>query len=55
MEAVLTEKSVKLIAVMLSEPKIKAAVYEKLDHTEKYKIYTINDDGSITLGSTRFH
>ena len=42
MEAVLTEKSVKLIAVMLSEPKIKAAVYEKLDHTEKYKIYTIN-------------
>lgn len=55
MEAVLTEKSVKLIAVMLSEPKIKAAVYEKLDHTEKYKIYTINDDGSITLGSTKFH
>lgn len=55
MEAVLTEKSVKLIAVMLSEPKIKAAVYEKLDHTEKYKIYTINNDGSITLGLTRFH
>ena len=43
MEAVLTEKSVKLIAVMLSEPKIKAAVYEKLDHTEKYKIYTLKE------------
>lgn len=55
MEAVLTEKSVNLIAVILSEPKIKAAVYEKLDHTEKYKIYTINNDGSITLGLTRFH
>ena len=55
MEAVLTEKSVKLIAVMLSEPKIKAAVYEKLDHSDKYRIYTINNDGSITLGSTRFH
>ena len=33
MEAVLTEKSVKLIAVMLSEPKIKAAVYEILTLT----------------------
>ena len=40
---------------MLSEPKINAAVYEKLDHTEKYKIYTINDDGSITLGLSLIH
>ena len=56
MEAVLTEKSVKLIAVMLSEPKIKAAVYEKLDHTEKYKIYTINDDGiGLDRKSTRLN
>lgn len=54
MEAILTEKSKRQIGILLLEPQIKATVFEKLDHAEKYKMYSINSDGSITLGETRF-
>lgn len=53
MEAILSEKSKKLIGMLLLEPQIKATVFEKLHHVDKYKMYTINDDGSITLGETK--
>lgn len=53
MEAILSEKSKKLIGMLLLEPQIKATVFEKLHHVDKYKMYTINDDGSVTLGETK--
>ena len=54
MEAILTEKSKRQIGILLLEPQIKATVFEKLDHAEKYKMYSINNDGSIVLGETSF-
>jgi hypothetical protein len=54
MEAVLSEKSKRLIGMLLLEPTIRATVFEKLNHSEKYKMYTLNDDGSITLGETKY-
>lgn len=54
MAELLSEKSKKLIAVLLSEKNIRAIVFEKIDNSEKYRMYTIEGDGSITLGETRF-
>ena len=54
MEALLTPKSKGIIGVLLLEPTIKATVFEKLDHIDKYKMYTIKDNGDIVLGETKF-
>lgn len=53
MEAILSEKSKKLVGMLLLEPQIKATVFEKLDHIDKYKMYTIKDNGDIVLGETK--
>lgn len=50
----LSEKSRKIIGLLLLEPQIRANVFETIDHSEKYKIYTIKDDGSVILGVTKF-
>lgn len=54
MEALLTPKSKGIIGILLLEPTIKATVFEKLDHIDKYKMYTIKDNGDIVLGETKF-
>ena len=53
MEALLTPKSKGIISLLLLEPQIKATVFEKLDHIDKYKMYTIQDNGDIVLGETK--
>jgi len=53
MEAILSEKSKKLVGMLLLEPQIKATVFEKLDHIDKYKMYTIMDNGDVILGETK--
>ncbi len=53
MEALLTPKSKGIIGILLLEPTIKATVFEKLDHIDKYKMYTIKDNGDIVLGETK--
>lgn len=53
MEALLSPKSKGIISVLLLEPTIKATVFEKLDHIDKYKMYTIKDNGDIVLGETK--
>lgn len=53
MEALLSEKSKKIISLLLLEPQIKASVFEKLDHADKYKMYTIQENGDIVLGETK--
>lgn len=53
MEAILSEKSKKLVGMLLLEPQIKATVFEKLDHIDKYKMYTIKDNGDVVLGETK--
>ncbi len=50
----LSDKSKKLIGILLSETSIRATVFEKIDNSEKYKMYTIEGNGCITLGETRF-
>lgn len=54
MEALLTPKSKGIISLLLLEPQIKATVFEKLDHIDKYKMYTIQDNGDIVLGETKY-
>lgn len=53
MEAILSEKSKKLVGMLLLEPQIKATVFEKLDHIDKYKMYTIMNNGDVVLGETK--
>lgn len=53
MDAILSEKSKKLVGMLLLEPQIKATVFEKLDHIDKYKMYTIMDNGDVVLGETK--
>ena len=53
MDALLSPKSKGIIGVLLLEPTIKATVFEKLDHIDKYKMYTIEDNGDIVLGETK--
>lgn len=53
MEAILSEKSKKLVGMLLLEPQIKATVFEKLDHIDKYKMYTIKNNGDVVLGETK--
>lgn len=54
MEALLTPKSKGLISMLLLEPQIKATVFEKIDHIDKYKMYTIKDNGDVVLGETKY-
>lgn len=54
MEPLLSAKSKGIIGILLLDKDIKATVFEKLDHIDKYKMYTINDDGSIVLGETKY-
>lgn len=54
MEALLTPKSKSLISVLLLDKEIKAVVFEKLDHIDKYKMYTVMDNGDIVLGETKY-
>ena len=50
MERNLTDKSIKLISLLLSEPKIAEAVFMDVENREAYKILDINQDGTLTLG-----
>lgn len=50
MEKNLTDKSQKLIEMLLMEPKIAEAVFMDVEHREAYKILDINQDGTLTLG-----
>jgi len=50
MKKLLTEKSQKLIEMLLMEPKIAEAVFMDVEHREAYKILDINEDGTLTLG-----
>lgn len=54
MEALLTPKSKGLISVLLLDKEIKANVFEKIDHIDKYKMYTIMDNGDVVLGETKY-
>lgn len=54
MEALLTPKSKGLISMLLLEPQIKTTVFEKIDHIDKYKMYTIKDNGDVILGETKY-
>jgi len=50
MEKNLSDKSQKLIEMLLMEPKIAEAVFMDVVHRETYKILDINQDGTLTLG-----
>ena len=50
MENNLSDKSKKLIGLLLMEPKIAEAVFMDIEHREAYKILDINQDGTLTLG-----
>lgn len=50
MEKNLTDKSQKLIEMLLMEPKIAEKVFMDIEHRETYKILDINQDGTFTLG-----
>ena len=50
MEKNLTDKSQKLIEMLLMEPKIAEKVFMDVEHREAYKILDINQDGTLTLG-----
>ena len=54
MEALLTPKSKGLISILLLDKEIKANVFEKVDHIDKYKMYTIMDNGDVVLGETKY-
>lgn len=53
MEKNLTDKSQKLIEILLSEPKIAEKVFMDVEKRETYKILDINEDGTFTLGRRR--
>ena len=50
MEKNLTDKSQKIIEMLLMEPKIAEAVFVDIEKREAYKILDINQDGTLTLG-----
>lgn len=50
MEKNLSDKSRKLIEMLLMEPKIAEAVFTDIGKREAYKILDINQDGTFTLG-----
>lgn len=54
MESLLSPKSRGIISLLLLEPQIKATVFEKIDHIDKYKMFTILDNGDIILGETKY-
>jgi hypothetical protein len=50
MERNLTDRSQKLIGILLTDPKIAEKVFMDVEHREAYKILDINQDGTLTLG-----
>ena len=54
MEALLSPKSKGIISILLLDKEIKAHVFEKIDHIDKYKMYTIMDNGDVVLGETKY-
>lgn len=50
MEKNLTDRSQKLIEMLLMEPKIAEKVFMDIENRESYKILDINQDGTLTLG-----
>jgi len=50
MEKNLTDRSQKLIELLLMEPKIAEKVFTDIANKEAYKILDINQDGTLTLG-----
>lgn len=52
METLVSTQSKQLIQFMLAEPKISERVLENIADKDKYKICTIQNDGTIVLGKT---
>lgn len=52
MKRTISAASVSLMQVLLSEPKISEKVMENTKDKEKYKICTVQGDGTIVLGKT---
>lgn len=50
MKKLLTDRSQKLIEMLLMDPKIAEAVFTDIENREIYKILDINQDGTLTLG-----
>lgn len=50
MEKNISDRSQKLMEMLLTEPKIAEAVFMDVECREAYKILDINQDGSLTLG-----
>lgn len=50
MEAILTKQHVRLMELLLMEPKIAEAVLVDIEHKETYKDSYISEDGTLTLG-----
>lgn len=48
----LSDNSLKLMEVLLTDPKIAEAVFMDIDNRQSYKILDINEDGTLTLGKT---
>lgn len=52
MKRLVSERSVMLIKVLLTDPHIAEKVMENTTDKEKYKICTVREDGTIILGKT---
>lgn len=52
MKRLVSERSVMLIKVLLTDPHIAEKVMENATDKEKYKICTVREDGTIILGKT---
>jgi len=50
MKKYLSDRSQKLIELLLTDPKIAEAVFMEVENREAYKILDINEDGTLTLG-----
>lgn len=54
MKELVSEKSKLLVQIILTDTKVKEKVFENVKDHDKYKICTIQDDGTVTLGKTSF-
>lgn len=52
MAQLVSKQSKLLIQVILTDPKVSEKVFENTEDMEKYKICTINDNGTIVMGKT---
>lgn len=50
----LTEKSKRLIGILLLDSKIAEKLFENSTDKSKYKICSVRDDGAVIMGKTRF-